>query len=78
MKTEYLNLFLANIWDKFKHNSPITATAIYVLTTSILTLSAIAPDYGLGLPKWFNIVVVIATAAYNGINGSRTQQILGK
>lgn len=71
-------LLIAKFWDKFKQNNPVVAFAIYIACAGIVIASAVAPDYGLGLPKWFSILVTAAAAIYGGANGSRTSQILNQ
>lgn len=71
-------LFIAGLWDKFKQKNPIAAFAIFLACTLLVAASVAMPDYGIGLPKWFSSIVIIATTLLNGMNGSRTSQILSQ
>lgn len=70
--------FFAKFWKQFKQKNPIVAGAIFVLCTSLVTYSMIAPDYGLGLPKWLSILITIAALVIQGANGGNTYEYLEK
>jgi CHASE2 domain-containing sensor protein len=75
---QLLLTFFAKFWKQFKQKNPIVAGTIFLVSSGLITYSTIAPDYGMGLPKWLSVVITIAALIVNGANGSDTYQYLEK
>jgi hypothetical protein len=68
--------FFAKFWKGFKQKNPIIAAIIFLSSSTLILYSNIAPDYGLGLPKWLSFFITLAALVINGANGSDTHQYL--
>jgi membrane-bound ClpP family serine protease len=75
---QILLTFFAKFWKKFKQDNPVVAGIIFMVCSTLILYSTVAPDYGLGLPKWLSMAITVAALIVNGANGANTYEYLEK
>lgn len=75
---QVLLAFFAKFWKKFKQDNPVVAGIIFMACSGLVLYSTVAPDYGLGLPKWLSIAITVAALIIQGANGANTYEFLEK